>query len=213
MIDFMTSLFRIPPLHAHPAFDMQLHGPRTLLRMLEAEDWAAWHSLRDLSRDYLEPWEPKWPEHALTYGYYCSLLRRHWRDWRSGRAYAFGIFLNDGQAPVFVGGITLSDIQHAAAQKGTVGYWMGRPFAGQGIMTEALGLVCDFSFSTLKLQRLEASSMPSNGASKAVLLKNGFEQEGYAKGYLQIRGKREDHLLWGKNNPAAPKKEPPAAVR
>jgi ribosomal-protein-alanine N-acetyltransferase len=171
-----------------------------MLRMPEIGDWRAWHALRDLSQDTLKPWEPKWPAHALTYGYYCSLLRRTWRDWRSGKAYAFAIFARDKQAPVLIGGVTLSDIQRAAAQKGTVGYWIGRPYTGQGYMTEALGLVCSFAFSQLKLQRVEASCLPKNEASKTVLQRCGFEEEGYAKAYLQINGQREDHLLWGKNN-------------
>ena len=68
-------------------------------------------------------------------------------------------------------------------------------------MTEALGLVCSFAFDRLKLHRVEAACLPRNEASKAVLSKNGFEQEGYAKAYMQINGQREDHLLWGINRP------------
>jgi len=202
MIDFIVSLFRMPPRRAHPSLDLQLAGPRVRLRMTEAEDWKVWRPLRELSRGYLEPWEPEWPDHALTYGYFCSLLRRMWRDWRSGRAYAFSIFLQAEPRPILIGGVTLADIHYAAAQNGTVGYWIGRPYAGQGYMTEALGLVCDFAFEELKLQRVEASCLPGNEASKTVLQRCGFEQEGYAKAYMQINGKREDHLLWGRNNPA-----------
>ena len=202
MIDFIASLFRSPPPRTHPSLDTQLIGPRVVLRMPEAEDWKAWRALRELSRDYLEPWEPKWPKHALTYGYFCSLLRRSWRDWRKGRAYAFAIFTRDKPRPILVGGITLGDIQYAAAQKGTVGYWIGMPYAGQGYMTETLNLVCDFAFAQLKLQRVEASCLPSNEPSKTVLRRSGFEEEGYARAYLQINGKREDHLLWAKNNPS-----------
>lgn len=172
-----------------------------MLRAPEASDWRAWRGLRDLSRDYLKPWEPAWPDHALTYGYYCSLLRRYWRDWRTGRAFAFAIFARDKDRPILIGGVTLSDIQYAAAQKGTVGYWIGHPYTKQGYMTEALGLMCSFAFTQMKLQRVEASCLPNNEASKAVLRRSGFEEEGYAKAYLQINGKREDHLLWGKNNP------------
>lgn len=201
MIDFIVCLLRRPPPRPHPSFDTELTGPRLTLRMLEAEQWGAWRALRDMSRSYLEPWEPTWPERALTYGFYCSLLRRHWRDWRRGRAFAFGVFLRQDGRLVLVGGITLGDVQYAAAQKGTIGYWMGRAYAGQGFMTEAVSLVCAFAFKELKLQRVEASCLPRNEASKAVLQRCGFEQEGYAKAYLQVNGKREDHLLWGRNRP------------
>ncbi|MDD3028703.1 MAG: GNAT family protein [Alphaproteobacteria bacterium] len=174
-----------------------------MLRLTEAEDWHAWRFLREQGRSYLEPWEPEWPSYALSYGHFCSLLRRSWREWRAGRGYAFSILLKQEPLPILVGGITLNNIQYAAAQKGTVGYWMGQPYAGQGYMTEALGLVCDFAFSFLNLQRVEASCLPHNEASKTVLRHCGFEQEGYAKDYMQINGVRQDHLLWGKNRLAA----------
>jgi [ribosomal protein S5]-alanine N-acetyltransferase len=204
-MDFIFSLFRGPPQRAHPSLDMHLVGPRVILRLAKTEDWKDWHALRELSRNTLEMWEPEWPQQALTYGYYCSLLRRTWRDWRGGKAYAFAIFRRGEAQQMLIGGITLSDIQYAAAQKGTVGYWMGLPYVRKGYMTEALGLVCDFAFTKLKLQRIEASCLPNNEPSKALLRRCGFEEEGYAKSYLQIRGKREDHLLWGKNNKAPEK--------
>lgn len=201
MIDFLFSMFRGSPPRPYPSMDARLDGARVVLRMFGGENWNAWHAIREFSRNHLEPWEPKWPPYALTYGHYCSLLRRHWRDWRSGKGYAFGIFLKQDSHLVLVGGITLGDVQYAAAQKGTVGYWMGLPYAGQGLMTEALRLVCDFAFDDLNLQRVEASCLPRNEASKAVLRHCGFEEEGYAKAYLQINGVREDHLLWGKSRP------------
>jgi ribosomal-protein-alanine N-acetyltransferase len=206
-MQFFTSLVRLPSMPARPSLDIELTGPRVILRTGDSEDWKAWRRVREMSRDYLEPWEPKWPADALSYNYYCSLLRRQWREWRSGRGYAFTIFTKGVTQPVLVGGITLSDIVYAAAQKGTIGYWIGKPYAGQGLMTEAVGLVCDFAFTKLKLQRVEAGCLPHNEASKTVLRRTGFEEEGYAKAYLQINGKREDHILWGKGSPTS-KKEP-----
>lgn len=197
-MEFIASLVRLPPSVPHPSLDTQLIGPRVILRGGDSSDWRVWSKLRETSRDFLTPWEPMWPKDALSYGYYCSLLRRQWREWRNGHAYAFSIFHYDGTQPILVGGITLGDIIYAAAQKGTVGYWIGQPYARQGLMSEALDLVCNFAFTTLHLQRVEASCLPHNESSKALLRRMGFEQEGYAKAYLQINGKREDHLLWGR---------------
>ncbi len=186
-------------------YDTALVGPEVSLRMPDCADWRNWHFLRDLSQDFLRPWEPRWPKNALSYGTYCGLLRRQRIDWRSGNGYAFFLFLRSAPQ-VLIGGITLGDIRHAASQKGTLGYWIGQPYAGCGHMTEAVGLVCDFAFSKLRLQRVEASCLPHNEPSKAVLRNCGFEQEGYARAYLQINGKREDHLLWAKSNPALARK-------
>mgnify|MGYP006176985001 CR=1 FL=1 len=89
------------------------------------------------------------------------------------------------------------DEHRRAAQFATLGYWMGRAFAGQGIMTEAVGAVIPFAFDTLGLHRLPAACSPSNTASRRVLEKNGFTEEGFAENYLQIDGKWCDHVLFG----------------
>jgi len=113
-----------------------------------------------------------------------------------------GTFFSGSTLGLFVGaligGITLNDVQTGIAQKGTLGYWIGQPYAGQGYMAEAVDLVCDFAFRTLRLHRVEASCLPNNEPSKKLLARTGFEQEGYAKAYLQINGTWQDHILWGK---------------
>ena len=63
-------------------------------------------------------------------------------------------------------------------------------------MGAALPLVLDFAFDRLRLHRVEAACLPSNEPSRAVLLRTGFGQEGYARRYLQIDGKWQDHLLF-----------------
>ena len=89
-------------------------------------------------------------------------------------------------------------MQRGVAQKATLGYWIGAPYAGRGYMTEATQLVCDFGFESLRLHRIEASCLPHNEPSKKLLQRLGFEEEGYAKAYLQIDGHWQDHVLWGK---------------
>ena len=66
-------------------------------------------------------------------------------------------------------------------------------------MTEAARLVCSFAFETLRLHRVEASCLPHNEPSKALLRRLGFTEEGFAKSYLQIDGRWQDHLLWGQS--------------
>ena len=200
MLKRLTALLNPVRPAARPALGIELPGERVILKAGDPTDWRSWRAMRELSRGFLVPWEPRWPPNALTYGYYCGLLRRHWREWRQGKGYAFMIFLRneDGKPNILIGGITLSEVQRGIAQKGTLGYWMGEPYAGRGYMTEAAALVCDFALDKLKLNRIEASCMPQNEPSKSLLRRIGFEEEGYAKAYLQINGQWEDHLLWGK---------------
>ena len=64
-------------------------------------------------------------------------------------------------------------------------------------MAEAIQLVLDYAFSQLDLHRVEAACLPSNLASRALLLKSGFRQEGLAREYLCIAGKWQDHVTFG----------------
>src|SRR5690606_28086395 len=87
-------------------------------------------------------------------------------------------------------------IRRRAAQYGNLGYWMGEEFAGRGLMSEAVATLLPFYFETLGLHRLHAACLPHNAASRRVLEKNGFREEGYALNYLQIDGKWADHVLF-----------------
>ncbi len=201
-----------------PPTGHQLESERLLLRIGQPLDWQAWRDVREQSKTFLTPWEPSWPPEALTFDYYSNNLRRQWREWKDGKAYAFLVFAKSdtgkpfarfgqretpqpdedaAEQPHLVGGIALAQIERGAAQRGKLGYWIGAPFARRGLMTEAVRLVMDFGFETLDLHRIEADCMPSNEPSKKLLAKLDFEQEGLAKKYLRINGAWEDHLLWG----------------
>ena len=158
-------------------------------------DWASWAELRGSSRAFLEPWEPAWPGDALTRSAYRRRLRQVLEEWDLDSAYGFHIFHR--RAESLVGGITLSNVRRGASQSGTVGYWIGQIHARKGHMTEALGCVADFAFGRLGLHRLEAACLPPNEASRRLLLKVGFVEEGYAEGYLRINGAWHDHVLFG----------------
>jgi ribosomal-protein-alanine N-acetyltransferase len=82
------------------------------------------------------------------------------------------------------------------AETASLGYWVGEPFARRGHMTAALPLVLDFSFDRLRLHRVEAACLPTNVPSRTLLLHTGFSEEGYARRYLLIDGKWQDHLLF-----------------
>ena len=54
-----------------------------------------------------------------------------------------------------------------------------------------------FAFDSLHLNRVEAACLPNNTASIRLLEKVGFAREGYARRYLCIDGRWQDHLLYG----------------
>jgi ribosomal-protein-alanine N-acetyltransferase len=171
-------------------------GNGVVLRMPVASDFAEWAALREQSRAFLTPWEPIWPPDDLTRSAFRRRLRRYAEDQRTDAAYAFLIFRTSDGA--MVGGLTLANIRRGVAQAGSIGYWVGRPFAQQGYMTAAVRALIPFCFGTLRLHRLEAACIPTNKPSIALLEKTGFQREGYARGYLCINGMWQDHLLYAR---------------
>jgi ribosomal-protein-alanine N-acetyltransferase len=180
-----------------PAPLITLSGQRMLLRLPQNRDYDDWYRLRRASQDFLRPFEPRWTEADLTRRVYSMRVRRARQEAEEGTDYTFFIFVPDGHKQVLVGGITLSNIRRRAAQFVNIGYWMGQVYAGKGLMSEAVGLTLPFIFDTLDLHRAHAAFLPTNTASRRVLEKNGFVEEGFAKHYLQINGRWEDHVLMG----------------
>jgi [ribosomal protein S5]-alanine N-acetyltransferase len=182
------------PSSGSPPAPARLSGERVYLRLPEDRDWRPWAELREISREFLLPWEPSWPHDALTREAYRRRLRRYGIDWREDAGYSFFIFQHAGNE--LIGGVTLGNVRRGVAQTGTLGYWVGRPYARQGYMSESLGMVLAFAYQVLHLHRLEAACLPNNVASQGVLKKLGFRQEGFAEKYLRINGAWCDHLLY-----------------
>ena len=80
-----------------------------------------------------------------------------------------------------------------------VGYTIGEEFRGRGLATWAVRQVIALAFDPngLDLQRLEAVAAVDNLASRRVLAKAGFVEEGIARGLLVIDGVRVDHARFG----------------
>jgi ribosomal-protein-alanine N-acetyltransferase len=171
-------------------------GDGVTLRVPQYGDHAEWAALREASRKFLTPWEPTWPSDDLSRSAFRRRLKRYADDQRNDLAYALMIFRNEDNA--LVGGITLANIRRGVAQAGSIGYWIGEPFARKGYMTAAVRALIPFSFQTLRLHRLEAACIPGNAASVALLERTGFTREGYARSYLCINGMWQDHLLFAR---------------
>ena len=173
-----------------------LRDGHAVMRVPDMTDYEQWAGLRARSRDFLTPWEPVWPANDLTRTAFRSRIRQYWRDIDEDAAYPYFIF--DAQGEVLVGALTLSNVRRGVAQTGTLGYWIGLPYARRGYMTSAVRLAVDFAFRHLGLHRVEASCLPHNRASIDLLRKCGFEHEGLARGYLKIAGEWRDHLLFAR---------------
>ncbi len=174
---------------------IKYEAERLFIRPPCLDDWSQWATIRGRNQEFLKPFEPTWPDDCLEESFYERRLARQEKDWQEGRAYSFLIFKNDDN--VLVGGVNINNVSRGAAQYATLGYWLDEGEQGQGYMEEALRLVIDFGFDELKLHRFNAGCLQDNERSVKLLLKLGFEEEGFAKKFVQIAGKWQDHRLFG----------------
>ncbi len=89
----------------------------------------------------------------------------------------FGIELNNEICGV-IGLILQSDVNRMSAE---MGYWIGEPFWGRGIATDAVSIITKYGFETLGLMRIYAGVYEYNIGSMRVLEKSGFLKEGIAR--------------------------------
>lgn len=160
------------------------------------EHFDQWSDLRSRSRNFLEPWEPKWPQDDTSLVGYQRRLNSYQKQRTSGWGRTY--FIIQETTDQLLGGLSLTRITHGISKSATLGYWMGVDHAGKGHMQNAVAAIVEFSFSDLGLRRLEAACLPTNHRSIHLLSKSGFKREGYAREYLEINGKREDHILFAR---------------
>ncbi len=152
------------------------------------------------NQTYFSPWEPVRPDDYHSRANWLARAVESERAFDHGQSFQFIAY--DRQNPEqLVATCHFSNVIRGVFQACFVGYSVAQTVAGQGYMTEVLQATCDYMFEEQGLNRIMANYMPRNKASGRVLEKAGFEQEGYARRYLKIAGKWEDHVLTAKLAP------------
>ncbi len=164
------------------------------LRAPIQSDCEQWLHVRSQSENFLKPWEPLWPDDDLSKIGFRRRLKSYSKQRHSGIGRTFFLFKRNSDE--LIGGISLTRITFGITRSAMLGYWMGVDYAKQGNMQKAVPAVLEFAFGNLKLERVEAACLPTNPTSIHLLKKSGFSEEGYAREYLEINGKREDHILF-----------------
>lgn len=171
-----------------------LDAPVTL-RPVRVSDARTWREIRVRNASWLRPWEPSNPETPLyrsSIGPYVSMVRTMRREARQGQALPWVVTYGGA----FAGQLTVGSITWGSSRSGTIGYWIDESFAGRGIIPTALAMAVDHCFRVVGLHRLEASIRPENAASRRVVEKLGFREEGVRVRQLHINGQWRDHICY-----------------
>lgn len=172
-----------------PSPDIVRSGERVFLRFARRRDGAELMALRKRSLKRLRAWDPK-PAKGMT------LWGEDWVDRllasRRDAAYCKLLICRRPDGCI-LGGASINSIIRGPFNSAFAGWWLGDPFEGHGYMTEALRLLLEHAFTTLRLHRVEANIRPENGRSIRLATRVGFRLEGYSPRYLQIAGAWADH--------------------
>lgn len=112
---------------------------------------------------------------------------------RKGTTYVFGI--TEPDVDEVIGTIAILGI-NAVHKKAEIGYWLAKKFRGRGIMFEAVSLILKFCFKELKLQRVQAATLPDNVFSQKLLKTCGFKYEGRHRNYFFHRKRIKDAYMY-----------------
>jgi len=139
-----------------------IRSERILLRPLTLGDAASF-------ADLLGP-DPVGTRMASSIPYPCTKeAARKWIGRRIGPGtFGWSFAIIHGEHGKFLGAIAFGGIPEIG-----IGYWVGRPYRGQGYAAEAVQLLLDY-IASLGVPRIIAETLPDNPASACVLSKIGF---------------------------------------
>ncbi len=98
----------------------------------------------------------------------------------------------------YVGNISLikaTDVYHNSAE---IGYFLGEPYWGKGIMTKAVNLITEYGFKNLDIIRIHTGVYSYNKASQRVLEKCGYIREGVFRNAITKYGNIADEIRYAK---------------
>ncbi len=156
------------------------------MRMGDARDLYAYARDPEVSRHVL--WDPH-----QSIGQSRQYLRTAIRQYRRGLPASYAITLRPSGRMIGTIGFMWVNLDHKSAE---VGYSLSREYWNQGIMTEALRRIVEFSFDQLRLNRLEAQHETDNPASGRVMAHVGMRYEGTLRQRLNNKGRFVDVALY-----------------
>lgn len=161
------------------------------LRDLKKRDARKLQTLLIRDRAWLSPWEATTP--GIRYPVDArDLISNLLYQQRKGSGLAFVIEVEGELA----GQINVANILYGSVSSASIGYWIGKDFAGRGAMPIAVALTIDHLFDELHLHRVEIDIRPENDASLRVVQKLQLREEGIKERFIHIDGQWRDHRIF-----------------
>jgi len=142
------------------------------------------------NREAFREWEPIRNSEFFTLEKQREIIDVELEEIKGKRLYRLWLF----EGEKVIGAIALSNIVYGCFLSCNLGYKIDENYQNRGLAQIGIRKIIEIAFNELGLHRIEANIMPKNKKSIHIVEKLGFEDEGYAKRYLKINGKWEDHI-------------------
>ena len=159
---------------------------RLRIRSLRESDCSSFLKVMNSNDQFLYPWVRPVKTKDEFLKYYQTF----------NRISAEGFLLEHLENNEIVGLVSLGGILRGALQSGQLGFYLSETYSKKGFMSEALKGIIPYIFKNLRLHRIEANVQPNNRASKALIKKMGFVNEGFSQRFMYIYGAWRDHERW-----------------
>ncbi|MBF2067307.1 MAG: ribosomal protein S5-alanine N-acetyltransferase [Calothrix sp. C42_A2020_038] len=173
---------------------------RVIIRMATNEDIPKILNYFTQNKAYLTPYYPQWHDNFFTPAYWELQIEVNCQEFLHDRSLRLFVFPKTDPNKI-IGTLNFSNFVRGAAHYCNVGYSLAESEQGKGYMTEAMQHAIKYMFTELNMHRIMANYIPHNQRSSKLLKRLGFNVEGYARDYLMINGKWEDHILTSLINP------------
>jgi len=151
-----------------------------LLEHLHSRD--VYNTTLNIPHPYLEAHADSWMQKRAEHTRSC------------GKEVTFAIRNAEGK---LIGIVSADNLEPGTTHRAEIGYWLAKPYWGQGIMTDAVKAYVEHAFRELQVIRLTAHVFEMNAASARVLEKNGFKLEGRFRKHLCKDGEFLDARFYG----------------
>jgi [ribosomal protein S5]-alanine N-acetyltransferase len=131
--------------------------------------------------------------HPYEDGMAEAWIRTHHPAFEAGERLTFAVVLRE--EGTLVGSVTAH--LNSRDENAEVGYWIGKPYWGQGYCTEAARELVRYGFEELGLHRIHSNHFGSNVASGRVMQKVGMTCEGTRREHYKRWGAYEDRVEYG----------------
>ncbi len=163
------------------------------IRRIEPSDAEKLRAYYRKNSDHFRPWEPRRENEYYSKPFWGQRVSEMVSQQKKGEAVYF--LLEDSKTNEIIAHCTLSQIFHGVFKACYMGYAISESHQSKGLMERLCRYTIEYAFDELDLHRIMANYMPYNNRSARLLSKLGFCREGYAKNYLKINGRWEDHVM------------------